>query len=218
MGIRGCDVRCKMKNYYYVDDIGEVQGPVTPQELESLDRSGRITSDTQVCEEGAESWQSYYQVAGGPPRKIKLPKLVQSVPQAEPKAINEAPYENVFQGVTRSQGTILIVLLLIGIGAPFWVFLQPTPTWEYQTVEILAETSGTAALIGENYEKIAYKTVPGFSAELDSMGSEGWELVSSFLEHETSHPNFGKEDYVTGLQPNMRPQKLVLIFKRPKKL
>lgn len=207
-----------MKNSYYIDDIGEVQGPVTPQELEALHRSGRINAATQVCEEGTENWRPYYQAAGGSPPKIELPKKAQSVPKAEPKSIKAAPEKEGFQGITRGQGTILIILLLIGIGAPFWVFLKPTPNWEYQTVEIVAETSGTASILGENYEKLAYKTIPEFSTKLDSMGSQGWELVSGFLEHETSHPNFGKEDYVTGLQPNMRPQKLVLIFKRPKKL
>jgi hypothetical protein len=131
---------------------------------------------------------------------------------AQPSARNTE-----FGGITKGQGTVLIILLLIGIGAPFWVFLKPTPNWEYQTVEILAGSSSTAS-ISDNYGKLAYKTIPEFSTRLDSMGSQGWELVSSFLEHETAHPNFGDEDYVSGIQPNMRPQKLVLIFKRPKKL
>jgi len=41
------------------------------------------------------------------------------------------------------------------------------------------------------------------------------ELVDSYLEMETVHPNFGDSRYVTGLQPNVRPQRLVLIFERP---
>ena len=31
---------------------------------------------------------------------------------------------------------------------------------------------------------------------------------------ETPHPNFGNSDYVTGLQPNMRPGSVTLLFKR----
>jgi hypothetical protein len=59
--------------------------------------------------------------------------------------------------------------------------------------------------------------VPDVTSSLDRLGSEGWELVGVFLEHETAHPNFGSEGLVTGLQPNVRPQKLVCIFKRQRK-
>ena len=211
-----------MRNSYYVDNAGEVQGPVSPQELETLHRSGQVSATTQVCEEGTENWMPYYQAAGtdtSNPSKTKTKKEPESKPsKKEQEAAQPSARNTEFGGITKGQGTVLIILLLIGIGAPFWVFLKPTPNWEYQTVEILAETSGTASILGENYEKLAYKTIPEFSTKLDSMGSQGWELVSSFLEHETAHPNFGNEDYVSGLQPNTRPQKLVLIFKRPKKL
>jgi hypothetical protein len=74
-----------MKNFYYVDDIGEVQGPLTPQELEALHRSGRVTATTQVCEEGTENWRPYYQAAGEPASAPPpLPKvIVQQQPQQE---------------------------------------------------------------------------------------------------------------------------------------
>jgi hypothetical protein len=211
-----------MKNYYYLDDISEVQGPLSLQDLAAMHRSGRINSTTQVCEEGSENWKPYFQVAGGAAPSAQLPKkVIQPAKDAAPpiKVEKSEPQskQTEIQGITKGQGTFLIVLLLIGIGAPFWVFLKPTPKWDYQTVEILAKTS-SAASIDENYEKLAYKTVPDFSSRLESLGSQGWELVGTFLEHETSHPNFGKEDYVTGLQPNTRPQKLVMIFKRQKKL
>ncbi len=49
---------------------------------------------------------------------------------------------------------------------------------------------------------------------LNKLGSEGWELSSSYLEMETAWVNFGKNEYVTGLQPNIRPQRVVLVFKR----
>jgi hypothetical protein len=31
---------------------------------------------------------------------------------------------------------------------------------------------------------------------------------------ETAHPNFGNSEYVTGLQPNIRPQRVVLVLRR----
>jgi len=53
--------------------------------------------------------------------------------------------------------------------------------------------------------------------QLTSLGSQGWELVSSYLEMETSYVNFGKNEYVTGIQPNIRPQSVICIFKRKSK-
>lgn len=43
---------------------------------------------------------------------------------------------------------------------------------------------------------------------------KGWELVSAVCETETVHPNFGRSDLVTGLQPNTRTGRIVLLFKR----
>jgi hypothetical protein len=50
--------------------------------------------------------------------------------------------------------------------------------------------------------------------ELNKLGSEGWVLVISYLELETAYPNFGDYKCVTGLQPNIRPQRAILVFKR----
>ena len=52
-----------MKNYYYVNDTGEVTGPVSSEELKLMHFSGKITSTTQVCEEGSEDWKYYGAVA-----------------------------------------------------------------------------------------------------------------------------------------------------------
>jgi len=110
------------------------------------------------------------------------------------------------------QLTVIVLLILIGIGMPFWSLLRPPQKWEYKTVTIHAETS---ILLGGNYGKLAAASIPIDERTFETLGKEGWELVSTFLELQTEHPNFGKEDYVTGLQPNVRPQRLVCIFKRP---
>ncbi|MFK7604163.1 hypothetical protein ACI3L1_18360 [Deinococcus sp. SM5_A1] len=51
-------------------------------------------------------------------------------------------------------------------------------------------------------------------AQLAALGLQGWELVSTITELETTHPNFGNSQYVTGLQPNIRADRAVLVFKR----
>ena len=54
-------------------------------------------------------------------------------------------------------------------------------------------------------------------SDLDSLGSEGWELVSTYLEMETAFFNFGKSDLHTGIKENVRPQAVVALFKRPRR-
>jgi hypothetical protein len=77
--------------------------------------------------------------------------------------------------------------------------------WEYKTIEVPAHSAGDAATRKVNLD------LP----ELDSLGKEGWEVAGLWLEQETVHPNFGKTEYVTGLQPNVRPSRLVVLLKRP---
>jgi outer membrane PBP1 activator LpoA protein len=62
---------------------------------------------------------------------------------------------------------------------------------------------------------LKYASVQVDEKQLQVMGADGWELVNAFLEMETAFPNFGSSEYVTGLQPNVRPQRAVLLFKRP---
>ena len=86
---------------------------------------------------------------------------------------------------------------------------QKNSKWEYKVFSVSNEgfeRSGDEALKST-------KVTPTES-EINKLGLEGWELVTSYLELETAHPNFGNESYVTGLQPNIRPQRAILIFKR----
>src|SRR6266851_9393924 len=43
-------------SYYYIKE-GEIVGPAPLEELHGLCRRGEVSPDTQVCTEGAESWQ-----------------------------------------------------------------------------------------------------------------------------------------------------------------
>lgn len=86
---------------------------------------------------------------------------------------------------------------------------QNNKKWEYKVVKISAQDYSSTS-----YES-KYKTnVFPNDSTFNSFGEEGWELTTSYLELETAFPNFGDEKYVTGLQPNVRPQDAVLIFKR----
>ena len=71
-----------MKNYYYLDSAEEVQGPFTLSDLDSMHKSGKITSATQVCEEGTQNWLPFYRV----PRSV--------APQQAPKAASSPAAAN----------------------------------------------------------------------------------------------------------------------------
>ena len=51
---------------------------------------------------------------------------------------------------------------------------------------------------------------------LSLFGKDGWELVGIFEKTETVHPNFGNDQYVSGLQPNVRTAEINFVFKRKK--
>ena len=110
-----------------------------------------------------------------------------------------------------SMGALLVVqgLALARLGEPRRVTTEPQ-AWEYQVLRLLTEGNSRT---GE--EAVAYSSIIVDEEQLAALGASGWELSGLYLENETAFPNFGKDEYVTGLRPNVRPQMAVLIFKRP---
>jgi len=93
--------------------------------------------------------------------------------------------------------------------------------WEYKTVYFDAEK---IQAVDKSYSKgadffkrtISSSTVLPSDSSLNKFGIDGWEIATSYLETETVFPNLlASGDGVKGLQPNVRPQRLVVIFKRP---
>jgi hypothetical protein len=111
--------------------------------------------------------------------------------------------------VSKNQVFALNVLFCLGLLLLAWSIFKPKPKFEYKVLTLSTESNertGAGAL--------RYTSIKVDETQFASLGDEGWELVGSFLEMETAFPNFGKEEYVTGLQPNIRLQRAVLIFKR----
>lgn len=74
--------------------------------------------------------------------------------------------------------------------------------YEYKVVTVSSEghdRTGEAA--------IKFASVTPSDGDLTKLGGEGWEVVTTYLEMETAYPNFGKAEYVTGLQTSVRPQR-----------
>ena len=102
---------------------------------------------------------------------------------------------------------VLIALLLVNLA--LLVLLYPGRSWEYKVKRVSGESS---------YLRADFKPLPISLTDLtDTLKSEaGWELVACVPETETVHPNFGNDEYVTGLQPNVRSNAVLLIFRRAK--
>lgn len=86
--------------------------------------------------------------------------------------------------------------------------------WEYKVVRIEGACDSD---VNPSHTEFASKSLVVSESEINALGDKGWELVGTYTEVETEHPNFGDEKYVTGLQPNTRSASLTMIFKRPKK-
>lgn len=84
--------------------------------------------------------------------------------------------------------------------------------WEYKIIYYTGYNSR------DGNEAFKYQTITPDEAELSRLGKEGWEIATSYLEMETAYPNFGRDDYHTGIKENVRPQRLVIILKRLKGL
>lgn len=78
--------------------------------------------------------------------------------------------------------------------------------WEYKTF----------ITWGIDLGKFSALYIPIPQEEMDSLGSQGWELVDVYTRVGTVHPNYGSEEYVTGLQPNVRTTGVFYVFKRLK--
>jgi hypothetical protein len=137
------------------------------------------------------------------------------------------------------QNSINIIVILILIAAFFmWITeknrsakltpVSSTPErarWEYKYLEIDSWThkrndeiflnpNATNFLELINYNEKSAGTFVLNDADLNRLGDDGWELVSSQIEPETTWPEVDRSRLPL---PNFRAGKILLIFKREKK-
>lgn len=98
----------------------------------------------------------------------------------------------------------LFLITLLGV-----VSFSCSSKWEYKTVSVKGEEQETRGKFRTNKFDVSDES-------LNLFGEDGWELVSMYETCETVHPNFGNEEYVSGIQPNVRTSEINFIFKRKK--
>jgi hypothetical protein len=98
------------------------------------------------------------------------------------------------------------LLLIVFIGL---ISFSCTSKWEYKIVSVKGEEQETKAKFQANKFDVSDES-------LNLFGKNGWELVDIYEKTETVHPNYGNEEYVSGLQPNVRTAEINFVFKRKK--
>ena len=96
----------------------------------------------------------------------------------------------------------LILITLIGL-----LSFSCASKWEYKIVSIKGEEQELMAKFQPKEFSVSDET-------LNALGKDGWELVDIYEKTETAHPNYGNEEYVSGLQPNVRTAEINFVFKR----
>jgi hypothetical protein len=82
--------------------------------------------------------------------------------------------------------------------------------WEYKLVTVKGKEDEVLSKFQSNKFEVTDES-------LNLLGEDGWELVSVYDQIETVHPNYGNDQYVSGLQPNVRTAEIHYVFKRKKK-
>lgn len=147
---------------------------------------------------GTPEWE-YAEPLSSPPSQAVIQEKLQT-------GLSEFGQRFQFYNQTITAASALAIVLMLLLRGLF-----PNDKWEYKMVSVRA-----TEVSSEVYSKFSAKEVSliKLESEVEKLGKQGWELVDSFVEDETVHPNFGNEKYVTGLQPNVRPNRVVLLFKR----
>lgn len=113
--------------------------------------------------------------------------------------------------MNKMQGYVLIALSALILVILVVNITKSAPKYQYKVVSVQAQFKKGAGLVNSD---LGPTQIGVQDEELSLLGKDGWELVDTMVEVETTHPNFGNSEYVTGLQPNIRPQRAVMIFRK----
>jgi hypothetical protein len=115
--------------------------------------------------------------------------------------------------------TVLSAIVLLSL----LISCNQTHNWEYKSLYFDAAkiSSSDKAYLSSDVtflNTVSSKSVIPADSSLNKLGAEGWEIASTYLEQETVYTNLlARGKSIEGLKENIRPQRLVVIFKRPLK-
>ena len=100
-------------------------------------------------------------------------------------------------------GILLVNIISLGISC-----LPLVSKYEYKAVMIYGEA------VDSKMDEFLPRKLDEFTLERTLNSDPEWELVDIITETETVHPNFGNDDYVAGIQPNVRTRSVILLLRR----
>lgn len=142
-----------MNRYYYSKNGADVQGPVTEDDLKQMYAAGIVTTGTQLCREGADSWhpiQEILPLPPLPPRSFTTPSSIPFSPKGyDPKNLSTG-YVIFFLAI----GIITIIVLAINSG-------RSTPSNSASTYSpaTSAPSAPSARQTGETLSYISWDTI-----------------------------------------------------------
>jgi type IV secretory pathway VirB2 component (pilin) len=141
-------------NYFIYQDDQE-KGPYSYHEIIWDLNANKITGSTMVRMEDSDQWM---EVSALIDQSIAQRQEQRAQAQAESIRQVQQALSDVSQWMSRNQGTVIIVILLIVIGAQFFSQVKPAVKWEY---------------------KLESPSDYSFTKTMNNYGEEGWELVSA---------------------------------------
>jgi hypothetical protein len=100
--------------WYYLNNRGEVTGPVSADTLGQLSAVGALAADTQVCGDGSEEWISFEQAFASAAMDITVPTDVEPFKQEPRPAENQREPESRIVTYSAAVALILVAGALIG--------------------------------------------------------------------------------------------------------
>lgn len=226
---------------YKVARHGKELGTFSLTEISNALKSGQMTGADDCWTEGDSKWGKLSDITNklntssthNPtplPANFSKPMQNQSNPAVIPSNKN---HSWALVALFISSLCILITILFIHFRTNKWDYhtkvinfpdaeyinsLKAPVQWKYtyssvparsaRYTSLDADRTGSDAMSATQIDREILKSLT------EEMTNSGWEFAGTAMEIETAYPNFGKDEYVTGLRENIRPQALLIVFRK----
>jgi hypothetical protein len=88
--------------------------------------------------------------------------------------------------------------------------------YEYKTISIKGKQKFGKRTYFQDPVPMSFESPILPKDSIDILGNQGWQLISTYSITETTFPNFGNDEYHTGIKSDVHTNELNLIFIRKK--